>query len=279
MVTCKKKTNNFLNIINKNKDTYKVLEVENLQIGYQRKRESLIIGDEISFGLGKGILAAVVGANGIGKSTLLRSIAGVQNPLKGKVLLNQKSLKSYTPVALASNLSIVLTEQLPSGNLTIKEVVALGRQPYTNWIGTLGAIDNERVHEAMQLVNIDHIQNKKCYELSDGQLQKVMIARALAQETSLIILDEPTTHLDIYHKAYILKLLKKITRETGKTILFSTHEIELAIQLCDEMLVMTSDQTSFGDPCELIEKGVFSSLFPADLIWFEPETGTFRIKK
>lgn len=237
------------------------------------------MADQISFAVGKGKLAAVVGANGIGKSTLLRSIAGVQPPLKGQVLLKQKSIKSYAPVALAGDLSIVLTEQLPSGNLMVNEVVALGRQPYTNWIGTLGEEDNERVNEAMHLVNIDDIQYKKCYELSDGQLQKVMIARALAQETSLIILDEPTTHLDIYHKAYILKLLKKITRETGKTILFSTHEIELAIQLCDNMLVMTHDKVSFGDPCDLIQQGVFNALFPEDLIWFEPETGTFRVKK
>ncbi len=224
-------------------------------------------------------MVAIVGANGVGKSTLLRSIAGVQNTLGGEVKLNHKNLKNYNALELAAELSIVLTEQLPSINLMVSEVVALGRQPYTNWIGTLSPEDYQRVEDAMKRVHIFSLRNKKCYELSDGQLQKVMIARALAQETSLIILDEPTTHLDIYHKAYILKLLKNITRETGKTILFSTHEIELAIQLCDEMLVMSNDKISFGEPCELIQQGVFDSLFPKDLIWFEPETGTFRIKK
>ncbi|WP_413788812.1 ABC transporter ATP-binding protein [Ascidiimonas meishanensis] len=233
----------------------------------------------MTFNVEKAKLVAIVGANGVGKSTLLRSIAGVQNTLGGEVKLNHKNLKNYNALELAAELSIVLTEQLPSINLMVSEVVALGRQPYTNWIGTLSPEDYQRVEDAMKRVHIFSLRNKKCYELSDGQLQKVMIARALAQETSLIILDEPTTHLDIYHKAYILKLLKNITRETGKTILFSTHEIELAIQLCDEMLVMSNDKISFGEPCELIQQGVFDSLFPKDLIWFEPETGTFRIKK
>jgi iron complex transport system ATP-binding protein len=237
------------------------------------------VAENITFGLEKGELVAVTGANGIGKSTLLRSVSGVQPVLQGKVLLNGKELKEYSPVELAGELSIVLTEQLPTSNLMVNEVVALGRQPYTNWIGSHTKEDIKSIEEAMKLINIFHLSNKKCYELSDGQLQKVMIARALAQDTPVIVLDEPTTHLDIYHKAYILKLLKTITRETGKTILFSTHEIELAIQLCDKLLVMTKDRMSFGDPCELIQKNVFDSLFPEDLIRFEAKTGTFRINK
>ena len=114
----------------------------------------------------------------------------------------------------------------------------MGRHPYTNWVGSLTSKDIEIVENAFKLVNISELRNKKCYELSDGQLQKVMIARALAQDTDIIVLDEPTTHLDMYHKAYILKLLQKLTKETGKTILFSSHEIDLAIQLCDTMIVM-----------------------------------------
>ena len=124
-----------------------------------------------------------------------------------------------------------------------------------------------------------NLKHKKCYELSDGQLQKVMIARALAQDTELIILDEPTTHLDMYHKAYILKLLQKLAKETNKTILFSSHEIDLAIQLCDNLIVMTNNEVVSDEPCHLISKGTFGTLFPKDLIAFDEKTGSFRMKK
>lgn len=204
-------------------------------------------------------------------------MANVQPKLQGSVLLNNKEISLYKPQELASELSLVLTEQLPSKNLTVSEIVALGRQPYTNWIGTLSKKDVIKIREALLLVDIGDIQDKKCYELSDGQLQKVMISRALAQDTSLIILDEPTTHLDIYHKAYVLKLLKRIAAETNKTILFSTHEIDLAIQLCDKMLIMNKTKVLFGNPCELIEKGGFNGLFPDNLINFDSKSGTFRI--
>jgi iron complex transport system ATP-binding protein len=127
------------------------------------------------------------------------------------------------------------------------------------------------------MVGIAQLKTQRCYELSDGQLQKAMIARALAQDTNLIILDEPTTHLDMYHKAFILKLLKDLTKKTGKTILFSSHEIDLAIQLCDTMLVMTDSVLFCNDPCSLIEGQVFDQLFPKDLISFDKERGRFKV--
>ena len=155
----------------------------------------------------------------------------------------------------------------------------MGRHPYTNWVGSLTSKDIEIVENAFKLVNISELRNKKCYELSDGQLQKVMIARALAQDTDIIVLDEPTTHLDMYHKAYILKLLQKLTKETGKTILFSSHEIDLAIQLCDTMIVMRKENVVYDQPCNLISQGIFESLFPDDLISFDNTSGSFRVKK
>ena len=215
----------------------------------------------------------------MGKSTLLRTLARVQPKLGGRIDLKGRGLENYKPTELASQLSLVLTEQIPSKNLTVTEVVALGRQPYTNWIGSLTGNDKEKIKNALSLVNIEAIKDKKCFELSDGQLQKTMIARALAQDTALIILDEPTTHLDIYHKAYILKLLKEIAHKTQKTILYSSHEIDLAIQLCDKILVMTEDKISFGKPAALIESGSFSELFPTDLINFDKASGTFKVNK
>ncbi len=261
----------------KPKNKHIILKIENLTIGYASKKETVEIAKNINFSIYKGELIGIVGANGVGKSTLLRTLSKIQSQLSGNIYLNNKNLSEYKSLELASELSLVLTEQIPSKNLTVREIIALGRQPYTNWIGFLTEVDHKKINDAIELINIVNLKNKKCFELSDGQLQKVMIARALAQDTSLIILDEPTTHLDIYHKAYILKLLKKIAHKTNKTIIYSTHEIDLAIQLCDKMLVMNNNEVEFGNPCELIEKKVFNNLFPKDLVNFNPESGTFKI--
>jgi iron complex transport system ATP-binding protein len=220
-----------------------------------------------------------VGINGIGKSTLLRTLGHVQAPLSGTILLNQLPLERYSSRELAAEISVVLTEAIASKNLTVLELVSLGRQPYTNWIGTLRQEDMKKIRSALEMVSITELQDKKCYELSDGQLQKVMIARALAQDTSLILMDEPTSHLDLYHKVQILKLLRHIAHETGKTILFTTHEIEIAIQLCDKMLILEKDRNYFGGPCELIHNKSFEKLFPSDTITIDPGSGSFRIKK
>jgi len=202
----------------------------------------------------------------------------VQPILHGDVILSGKNINSYSPIELASQLSIVLTEPIASKNLTVYELVALGRQPYTNWIGKLSEEDQEKVQQAIDLTHITDLTEKRCFELSDGQLQKVLIARAIAQDTPFIILDEPTTHLDVYHKAYILKLLKRLAFETKKTILFSTHEIDFAIQLCDKMIVMNEKGFEFGRPKELVQCRAFSSLFPQDLIVFDPKSSRYIVR-
>lgn len=180
-------------------------------------------------------------------------------------------------LALAKNLSLVLTEKLPPSNLSVFELVALGRQPYTNWIGTLTEEDITKVNEALALTQIEHLASKKHFEISDGQLQKVLVARALAQDTPLIILDEPTTHLDLLHKVALFRLLKKLTKETQKCILFSTHDIDLAIQLSDEMIIMTPETVVQDQPCNLISKGSFNSLFKDEHIVFDATKGKFVI--
>ncbi|WP_066217609.1 ABC transporter ATP-binding protein [Formosa haliotis] len=256
-----------------------ILRTEDLTIGYRSTSEKTIIAEHINITLGKGELVSLVGGNGIGKSTMLRTLTNTQPALSGQVFINNKAVVTYDALALAQVLSIVFTEKLTSKNLSVFELVALGRHPYTNWIGSLSDLDVEKINNALQLTHIEHLKHKKCFELSDGQLQKVMISRALAQDTDLIILDEPTTHLDMYHKAYVLKLLQRLTKETGKTILFSSHEIDLAIQLCDKMIVMTPEWVVSDSPCNLIEQGVFSTLFPDDLIKFDPSTGSFRVNK
>lgn len=256
-----------------------ILKAEQLSIGYKTKKAETVVASNINFELQQGQLIGLVGANGIGKSTLLRTLIRVQPALSGTILLNDKDLKSTSTTDLAKQLSIVLTEQLTSRNLSVYELVALGRHPYTNWIGNLTDKDVSIINSSLKQVNIFDLKDKRCFELSDGQLQKVMIARALVQDTNVIVLDEPTTHLDMYHKAYILKLLQKLTKDTGKTILFSSHEIDLAIQLCDTMIVMLKEDVVCDQPCHLISKGVFESLFPKDLILFDDKSGSFRVKK
>lgn len=256
-----------------------ILKTENLSIGYSTKKEQTVVASNVNIQLNQGELIGLVGANGIGKSTLLRTLTKVQKPLSGSVIINNKSITQFNPNELAKALSLVLTEQVVSKNLSVFELVALGRQPYTNWVGKLSDNDLLIVNKALQQTNIDELKNKKCFELSDGQLQKVMIARALAQDTDLIILDEPTTHLDMYHKAYVLKLLQNLVKDTDKTILFSSHEIDLAIQLCDKLIVMTDTSIIVDSPCNLIEKGAFNTLFPKDLIVFDEETGSFRVNQ
>lgn len=221
---------------------------------------------------------AVVGENGIGKSTFLRTLSGVQPALQGKIFIRNKDLTHLPSQKLAELISVVLTDQPISKNLSVAELVALGRQPYTNWIGRMTTNDKHQIKEALQLVGIEDLQQRKCFELSDGQLQKVLIARTLAQNTPLVILDEPTSHLDMYHKAQVLKLLKQLSSQTHKAILFATHEINLALQLCDQIIMMQKDNIKQGTPEELISQNVFESMFPSDLIVFDRQTNSFRIK-
>ena len=263
----------------KKNEKHIILKTENLTIGYISKKGKTIVASNINIELKKGELVGLIGANGIGKSTLLRTLTQVQDALSGSIHLNEKNVLDYNDLDMAKMMSLVLTEQIASKNLSVFELVSLGRQPYTNWVGNLSENDIETVNKALNQTNLSDLKNKKCFELSDGQLQKVMIARALAQDTDLIILDEPTTHLDMYHKAYILKLLQNLAKETNKTILFSSHEIDLAIQLCDKLGVMTEGNVVSDEPCNLISKGTFNTLFPKDLIAFDEETGRFRVKK
>ncbi|WP_461532748.1 ABC transporter ATP-binding protein [Sinomicrobium sp.] len=254
-----------------------VLQAEQLSIGYKSRKKTTVIASDISFTARKGELIAIVGANGMGKTTLLRTLARILPGISGELYLHQKPLKTYSATALAREIALVLTGHHPSGNLTVNEVVALGRHPYTNWTGTINPKDQDKVDEAKKLLGIEKLGAEKCHILSDGQLQKVMIARAIAQDTALIILDEPTTHLDVYHKTHILKLLRTLAHKTGKSIVFSSHEIEHCIQLCDKILLMHRDGSDFGGPKSLIQNGTFNRLFPEDLIAFDPKTASFRI--
>ncbi|AVR46662.1 ABC transporter ATP-binding protein [Christiangramia fulva] len=255
-----------------------VLKTEDLSIGYQRKKEDILVASGIGLEISEGELVAVIGVNGAGKSTLLKTLSGILQPVEGKVFIDEKELNFIQHEDLARMVSLVLTEQFLSKNLKVFELIALGRQPYTNWIGRLTQNDLKKILEAMKLVDIEAVKNKKCHELSDGQFQKVLIARALAQDTPLIILDEPTNHLDLYHKAYVLKLLQRLSKETGKAIIFASHEINLAVQLCDRLIIIKDGKAISGTPSELVKSETFKGLFPGNLIKFDDLSSTFKIQ-
>lgn len=236
------------------------------------------MAQNINFTLDEGELCAVVGVNGIGKSTLLRTVASLQPKISGSITINNTTLESYSSVDLAKKMGLVLTEPIASKNLSVQELIALGRQPYTNWLGTLTKEDKKQIEESITAFGLTDLKHKKCHELSDGQLQKVMIARAMTQDTSFILLDEPTTHLDLHHKVQILKLLQQLAQQHKKTILFTSHEIDLAIQLCDKILILDGNQNPFGTPKELITNKHFENLFPKDIVQFDPIAGVFKVK-
>ncbi len=256
-----------------------VLMTENLAVGYSLKAEKKTIVSEVNIEFHKGELIGMVGINGSGKSTLLRSLSGLQEPLIGTVFLEGEKLNQISAERRAQQLSVVLTGQQISKNLSVVELVALGRQPYTNWLGNLNKTDIKSINNALAATELQGLKHQKCHTLSDGQLQRALIARALAQDTSLIILDEPTTHLDLHHKASVLILLREISKNTGTTILFSTHDIELIIPICDKMLVLHEGKCTMDAPQKLVENGIFSRLFPDKIIGFDPETSRFYLKK
>lgn len=256
-----------------------ILESQNLSIGYVNKKKPIEIQKDINLQIQKGEFVAVLGRNGIGKSTLLRTITKVQEPLGGAVFINQKSLELFSAVELSNKVSVVLTERLPESQLTVFELVALGRQPYTNWMGKLSENDHQKVLNALEQTETLEFAQQHFYELSDGQLQRVMIARALAQDTNIIVLDEPTAHLDMHHTIKIFQLLKRLVEETQKTIIVSSHQVNLAIQMADKIVLITEKEVTSGTLKELIHRKTFDELFPSEILNFDSALELFVVQK
>ncbi len=254
---------------------HKVLTSQNLSIGYPSKKGNKEIANNIEVELHKGELVCLVGRNGIGKSTLLRTLSKMQPRLGGDIYLENKNIDEFSRIDLAKIISLVLTERIPSSNLTVYELIALGRQPYTNWIGKLLQEDLDHILDAIKQSHLTELMHERCDKLSDGQLQRAMICRALAQNTNLIILDEPTAHLDVQHKIETFRLLKKIAHELNRAILISTHEIQLATQIADTLWLMTEENIISGKPSELIESDQINLLFDSNAIYFDKESKQF----
>jgi len=262
-----------------NSEKKHIIKTDNLTIGYPSRKGNKVIASTLNIEISAGNLVCLLGENGVGKSTLLRTLTKVQPALSGTIDIHGKSLARLNNADLSQTLSLVLSERLPESNLTVFELVALGRQPYTNWVGRLTDKDLNHINTALEQTNTKHLIKLKYYELSDGQLQKVLIARALAQNTPVIILDEPTAHLDVHHTIETFVLLKKLAKKFNKTIIISTHEINLALETADILWLMTSERFMSGTTEKLIANNELELLFDSNLIGFNKALKRFTLLK
>jgi len=259
--------------------TTPILTAESLTVGYAlRKSPPRLVAGPLHLTLWPGELVCLLGPNGAGKSTLLRTLAGVQVPLGGHLAVGGRPLASLPPEARARQLSVVLTERIEANHLTVQELVNLGRHPHTGWLGGLSAHDHAQVQAALVATGTAQFAHRPVSELSDGERQKVLLARALAQDTPLILLDEPTAHLDLPNRVALLRLLHELARTLGKAILLSTHELDLALQAADRVwLLPATGELLAGPPEDLVLSGAFAAAFQREGLAFDIATGTFEL--
>lgn len=246
-----------------------LLHAKNLSVGYTEGDAQHVLFENIDLELRAGELVCFMGANGIGKSSLIRTLAGLQSPLSNAVIAdpvpaspNSALNQGIAGQARERLISVVLTDRINAVNMTVAELVALGRYPYLDWNIKLSAEDKRIIEESIRDTHIQNIRDKKLYELSDGQLQMAMIARALAQDTAIILLDEPTAHLDLNNRVEIMNLLRKLARTANKAILVATHELDLALQTADLIWLAGKDKKLItGIPEDLVLNGSFDEIF------------------
>ncbi|WP_372754330.1 ABC transporter ATP-binding protein [Labilibaculum sp.] len=251
-----------------------LLQVKDLAIGYGSK----LVADKLSANIPSGELICLLGSNGTGKSTLIRSICAFQPILSGSVCVNQLELQNLNSRELSKLIAVVLTDRVVVPNATVAELVGYGRSPYTGMLGRLNAEDRMIVENAIEECGIAHKKDHPLSSLSDGERQKAFIAKALAQDTPLIILDEPTAFLDLPARVEIMQLLRNIANSSGKSILMSTHDLDLALQLSDRLwLLQQGGPLITGSPEDLLLQNAFQSMFQHKGIEFDNKTGLFTV--
>lgn len=260
---------------NKRHDT---IRVRDLVTGYKNRSAITRVSELSDATLRGGELTCLLGPNGAGKSTLLRTLAAFQPAIGGRIDIGERSVAEYSRSELSRLIGVVLTERVSLDNMTVDELVGLGRSPYTGFWGRLSEHDSEIVDHAVRLVGIEQLRSRQVHTLSDGERQKVMIAKALAQETPIIFLDEPSAFLDYPSKVEIMQLLHRLAHEEGKTVFMSTHDLELALQIADMIwLIDKSHGVRIGTPEDLALSGELGLYFERDGVAFDMETGLFRI--
>ncbi len=249
-----------------------IYNVVDLSTGYRRGGACLNLSHGICAQLRRGELTCLIGANGAGKSTLLRTLAGLQPLMGGKIELSGRCLDSYSARELATKVSVVLTDEVQEQNLTAFELVATGRMPYTGYWGSLSSSDRKMVNEMLELVNMSGFADRRLSSLSDGERQKLMIARALAQDTDVVLLDEPIAFLDFPSKIAMMRTLDSVARTAGKSILMSIHDLEIALQIACRLWVLHDGDFIEGEPRALAAEGKVDFLFAGKGIVFDRHT-------
>lgn len=252
-----------------------MINLQNISIGYGRH----ILLDNISATMPSGELIALLGRNGTGKSTLLRSISGLHDISQGSIVLNGQELSRMSLQELAKTTAFVTTERVRIANLCCQDVVALGRAPYTNWIGRMQKQDSEIVHKSLRLVGMTDYAEKSMNKMSDGECQRIMIARALAQDTPIILLDEPTSFLDLPNRYELCTLLRELAHKENKCIMFSTHELDIAVTMCDSIALIDSPRLHHLPTNKMTQSGHIERLFSNKSVSFDTGTCSVRHNK
>lgn len=257
------------------------MQAESLRVGYTSKKSGeKAVSQELDLELKPREFVCLLGPNGVGKSTLIRTLAGMQAPLGGRIQLQGTNIAAMTPKERARAISVVLTDGLPMGMFTAYSVAALGRHPHTSWTGGLTRHDRERVEWALSAVGAEALADRQVSELSDGERQKVMIARALAQEASTLLLDEPTAFLDLPRRVDLMRMLRDLARRESLSILLSTHDLDLAMRSADRLWLMNREGTiEAGMPEELALDGRIAAVFASHELDWDAELGSFRMHR
>ncbi|MFV0506022.1 MAG: ABC transporter ATP-binding protein [Bacteroidales bacterium] len=252
-----------------------MINLQNISIGYGKRT----LLNNISATMPSGELIALLGRNGTGKSTLLRAISGLHDISGGSITLNGQELSRMTPQQLAKTTAFVTTERVRIANLCCQDVVALGRAPYTNWIGRMQKQDSEIVHKSLELVRMPDYAKRNMNKMSDGECQRIMIARALAQDTPIILLDEPTAFLDLPNRYELCSLLKDLAHSENKCILFSSHELDIALTVCDSIALIDSPNLLHLPTNEIAQHGHIERLFSNSSVSFDTDTCSVKFNK
>jgi iron complex transport system ATP-binding protein len=260
-------------------DRKPLLTISNLNIGYGKKSKMKTVAQNLEASMGGGKLICLLGSNGTGKSTLMRTISGFIPRLSGSIFIGGKETSGMTEKEMSKMLSVVLTDRIIVPNATVEELVGYGRSPYTGMLGRLKSHDDEVVDNAIEKCGISHKKYQTVSTLSDGERQKAFIAKALAQDTPIILLDEPTAFLDLPARVEVFQLLRHIASTEGKSILLSTHDLDLALQMADQLwLLFPSGPLVCGSPEDLLLDNTFQRLFSHRGIEFDNKTGLFTIR-